>query len=80
MVLSRQNSESGTVQDRTLHPRHIIQATGHSGEASFPSLKGMDSFVGDRLCHSSQFKGARLSSPDAQKRAIVVGKDNSYIR
>ena len=65
----------GTTEHRTLHPRHVIQATGHSGEASMPQIKGMEDFKGDNLCHSSQFKGA---SRDAQgKRAIVVGCCNS---
>ena len=67
----------GTVQQRTLHPRHIIQATGHSGEMSFPSIKGMDSFAGDNLCHSSQFKGAQTLSPGTKKHAVIVGCCNS---
>ena len=81
VVLSRQIAETGAVEIRTLHPRHIIQATGHSGEASMPSIKGMDSFAGDRLCHSSQFKGVQTSSLAEKKRAIVVGKPikSSYI-
>ena len=35
----------------------------------------MDDFQGDRLCHSSQFKGANLDSHG--KKAIVVGCCNS---
>lgn len=77
VVLSRQISESGTVEVRTLHPRHIVQATGHSGEPSLPSIKGMESFAGDRLCHSSEFLGAKELSPNVKKRAIVVGKMES---
>ena len=65
----------GTTEKRTLHPRHIIQATGHSGEMSFPRIKGIDDFQGDRLCHSSQFKGA--NSDSSGKKAIVVGCCNS---
>src|SRR5882672_4752592 len=43
-------------ETRTLHPRHIVQATGHSGEKYFPShIKGISDFAGDRLCHSSEF-------------------------
>jgi len=64
-----------TIEDRTLHPRHVIQATGHSGEMQFPKIKGMDEFEGDRLCHSSQFKGA--SETSVGKRAVVVGCCNS---
>jgi cation diffusion facilitator CzcD-associated flavoprotein CzcO len=66
----------GTTESRTLHPRHIIQATGHSGEKNFPShIKGIASFQGDRLCHSSEFSGAKANS--AGKNAIVVGCCNS---
>ena len=67
--------EDGTTEKRTLHPRHVIQATGHSGEMSFPQIKGMEDFKGDRLCHSSQFKGANSESQG--KKAIVVGCCNS---
>ena len=65
----------GTTEKRTLHPRHVVQATGHSGEMSFPQIKGMEDFKGDRLCHSSQFKGANSNS--AGKKAVVVGCCNS---
>ncbi|KAL9104742.1 MAG: hypothetical protein Q9163_000354 [Psora crenata] len=65
----------GTVENRSLHPRHIIQATGHSGEMSSPNIKGMDGFKGDRMCHSSQFKGAMENAQG--KKAIVVGCCNS---
>ena len=65
----------GTTENRILHPRHIVQATGHSGEMSFPKIKGIDEFKGDRLCHSSQFKGANENSQG--KKAIVVGCCNS---
>lgn len=65
----------GNVEKRTLHPRHVIQATGHSGEMSLPQIKGMEGFKGDRLCHSSQFRGAKPHSEG--KKAIVVGCCNS---
>lgn len=68
---------SGEVEKRTLHPRHMVQATGHSGEKQFPKIKGMDSFAGDRLCHSSEFKGARMMNEGEKKKAIVVGCCNS---
>lgn len=61
-------------ESRTLHPRHIIQATGHSGKKNFPTFKGMDSFRG-LLCHSSEFSGAIPNSKG--RRAIVVGSCNS---
>lgn len=68
---------SGEVEKWTLHPRHVIQATGHSGEMKFPQIKGMDSFAGDKLCHSSQFKGARTLKYGETRRAVVVGCCNS---
>ncbi|CAL8582844.1 hypothetical protein XPA_008487 [Xanthoria parietina] len=74
LTLKRQSD--GLDDTRTLHPRHVIQATGHSGEPYFPShIKGLDSFKGDRLVHSSQFTGPE---PDAKgKKAVIVGCCNS---
>ncbi|MCJ1228592.1 hypothetical protein MMC12_005253 [Toensbergia leucococca] len=73
-VTLQRGRADGTTENRTLHPHHIIQATGHSGEMNFPKFKGMDSFEG-HLGHSSQFKGAQ---PDGKgKHAIVVGCCNS---
>ncbi|KAK8100867.1 FAD/NAD(P)-binding domain-containing protein [Apiospora kogelbergensis] len=63
-----------TKETRTFHPRHVIQATGHSGKKNFPTIKGMESFRG-RLCHSSEFPGANPGSEG--KRAVVVGSCNS---
>lgn len=74
VTLDRQKPD-GSKETRTLHPRHVIQATGHSGKMFFPSIKGMDKFKGDRLCHSSEFPGARPNSKG--KKAIVVGSCNS---
>ncbi|KAL8659810.1 MAG: hypothetical protein Q9226_000238 [Calogaya cf. arnoldii] len=69
--------DNGEEETRVLHPRHVIQATGHSGEMKMPSIKGMDGFKGDRLCHSSQFRGAEKIPEGQTKRAIVVGCCNS---
>ena len=65
----------GSIETRTLHPKHIIQATGHSGKKNWPSIKGMDTFKGSRLCHSSEFSGAQPNSKG--KKAVVVGCCNS---
>lgn len=60
----------------TLHPRHVILATGHSGEPYFPSrIAGIDDFRGDLLIHSSQFTTPRGKSKG--KKAVVVGCCNS---
>ena len=60
----------------TLHPRHVILATGHSGEPYLPSdIAGMDDFKGDRLIHSAYFTQPDKSAKG--KKAIVVGCCNS---
>lgn len=66
----------GRVETRTLHPRHVIQATGHSGKKNLPSIKGMDTFQGGRICHSSDFPGA-ADAHGAGRHAVVVGSCNS---
>ena len=79
VTLSRHVPHSNTVESRVLHPRHIVQATGHSGEAFMPSIPGMSCFKGSNLCHSSQFPGAKPQPSHAQenRRAVVVGCCNS---
>lgn len=67
----------GRVETRTLHPKHVVLATGHSGKKHMPSIPGMDSFQGSLLCHSSEFPGAKEAPDNSKKRAIVVGACNS---
>ena len=57
----------------TLHPTHLVLATGMSGKPSMPTLAGQDVFRGDQH-HSSAHPG-----PDAYvgKKAVVVGSNNS---
>ncbi|MGZ8179411.1 flavin-containing monooxygenase [Williamsia sp. SKLECPSW1] len=57
----------------TLHPEHLVLATGMSGKPNVPDFPGMDVFTGDQH-HSSAHPG-----PDAYagKRAVVVGSNNS---
>lgn len=75
VVIERQK-EPGVIETRVLHPKHIIQATGHSGEKNFPSyIPGINDFKGDRLCHSSEFSGAKMNGKG--KKAIIVGCCNS---
>ncbi|OKL62252.1 hypothetical protein UA08_02479 [Talaromyces atroroseus] len=74
-VTVERKQHDGTKETRTFRPHHVILATGHSGKKYFPSINGLDTFQGDVLCHSSEFKGAR---PNAQgKKAVVVGCCNS---
>lgn len=65
----------GSVEQRIFHPRHVIQATGHSGEKSQPFIKGIESFPKDKICHSSEFLGAQHGN--TAKKAVVVGSCNS---
>jgi putative flavoprotein involved in K+ transport len=60
-------------QPLTLHPAHLVLATGVSGKPSVPSFPGMDAFRGDQH-HSSAHPG-----PDAYKgkTCVVVGSNNS---
>jgi putative flavoprotein involved in K+ transport len=57
----------------TLHPKHLVFATGMSGVPNLPSYPGMASFQGAQL-HSSQFG----SGEDWKgKKVAVVGSNNS---
>ncbi|KAI1426634.1 FAD/NAD(P)-binding domain-containing protein [Xylaria sp. FL1777] len=76
VVLKRQKSD-GSTETRTLHPKHIIQATGHSGKKNFPTFKGMENFKGDVLCHSSEFRGAKENT--VGRKAVVIGSCNSAL-
>ncbi|PHH85313.1 hypothetical protein CDD83_613 [Cordyceps sp. RAO-2017] len=75
VVISRKTKD-GSSQTRTFHPRHIIQATGHSGLKKHPAFAGADGFKGDRLCHSSEFPGAPEKGGSG-KKAVVIGSCNS---
>ncbi|KAI1113400.1 hypothetical protein F5Y14DRAFT_214034 [Nemania sp. NC0429] len=76
VVLKRKHSD-GSTETRTFHPKHIIQATGHSGKKNEPKFKGMESFKGDVLCHSSDFRGARQSAEG--RKAVIIGSCNSAL-
>ncbi|EED18638.1 flavin-binding monooxygenase-like protein [Talaromyces stipitatus ATCC 10500] len=77
-VTVERQKEDGSKESRTFKPHHVILATGHSGKKNFPTIKGMDSFAGDRLCHSSEFTGAFSQTDSAKpKKAVVVGCCNS---
>lgn len=73
-VVLQRRSEDGTTEMRTLHPAHIIQATGHAGPKHMPVIKGMECFKGN-IAHSTEFSCA---TPNGQgKKAVVVGSSNS---
>jgi cation diffusion facilitator CzcD-associated flavoprotein CzcO len=58
---------------RTMHPRHIVMATGVSGIPNRPELPGLDTFKG-RILHSSQYDDGEAW---AGKHALVIGTGNS---
>jgi putative flavoprotein involved in K+ transport len=57
----------------TLHPKHLVLATGMSGKPNIPTVPGQDVFRGDQH-HSSQHPG-----PDAYagKKCVIIGSNNS---
>jgi putative flavoprotein involved in K+ transport len=57
----------------TLHPTHLVLATGMSGKPSVPTLVGQEVFRGDQH-HSSAHPGP---DPYIGKKAVVVGSNNS---
>lgn len=65
----------GDGSHRTLHPRHVVWCTGHSGEALVPSFPGQESFQG-MLYHASEHRDASVGDVRG-KKVIVVGTGNS---
>ena len=57
----------------TLHPTHLVMATGMSGKPMIPDFPGAETFTGEQQ-HSSQHPG-----PDAYagKKVVVIGSNNS---
>ncbi|KAJ5895074.1 hypothetical protein N7495_006765 [Penicillium taxi] len=74
-VVLQREKEDGSTESRTLHPRHVIQATGHSGKKKAPDFPGIENFKGYRICHSSEFPGADSNAKG--KKAVVIGSCNS---
>lgn len=61
--------------ERTLHPKHVVFATGHSGEPKVPIFPGQEIFRGT-VYHGSQHRDA--AEYDVRgKKVIVVGTGNS---
>jgi cation diffusion facilitator CzcD-associated flavoprotein CzcO len=58
---------------RTMHPRHVIMATGVSGIANVPDIPTLNNFKGT-LLHSSRYEDGETWSG---QRAIVIGTGNS---
>ena len=58
---------------RTLHPRHIVMATGASGIPNRPEIPTLENFKG-RVLHSSEYGDAAQWEG---RRAIIIGSGNS---
>jgi putative flavoprotein involved in K+ transport len=58
---------------RTMHPRHVVMATGVSGIPNIPDIPTLDQFKGT-LLHSSRYEDGE---DFAGRRAIVIGTGNS---
>jgi putative flavoprotein involved in K+ transport len=58
---------------RTLHPRHVVMATGVSGIPNLPDIPGLENFKGAVL-HSSQYDDGENWKG---RRALVIGSGNS---
>jgi putative flavoprotein involved in K+ transport len=60
-------------EKRTMHPRHVVLATGVSGIPNVPDIPGLKDFSG-KVMHSSQYDDGENWKG---KRAIVIGTGNS---
>ena len=58
---------------RTMHPRHVVMATGVSGIPNLPDIPGLKNFTGTVL-HSSQYTDGEDWK---DKPALVIGTGNS---
>ncbi len=58
---------------RTMHPRHVVLATGVSGIPSLPDIPGLTNFAGT-VIHSSQYTDGEEWKG---KQALVIGTGNS---
>jgi cation diffusion facilitator CzcD-associated flavoprotein CzcO len=58
---------------RTMHPRHVVLATGVSGIPSLPELPGLQNFAGT-VMHSSRYTDGEDWKG---RRALVIGTGNS---
>ena len=58
---------------RTMHPRHVIMATGASDIPKMPQIFGLEQFKG-RVMHASQYNDA---SEWVGRRALVIGTGTS---
>jgi hypothetical protein len=74
---ARQQTWSVTVrrdgEERLLHPRHVVMATGLSGDPNIPFMPELAGFSG-RIIHSSDYVDGEVWK---DKTAVVIGTGNS---
>ncbi|KAF9889709.1 hypothetical protein FE257_007015 [Aspergillus nanangensis] len=61
---------------RTVHPRHLIWCTGHSGEPKIPTFPSQELFAGS-IYHGSAHTDASQDPAVSGKNVVVVGTGNS---
>lgn len=61
---------------RTLHPKHVIQATGNVGDAIIPHFPQQNKYKG-AVYHGSQHSDASVHGDLRNKKVVVVGSGNS---
>jgi hypothetical protein len=61
---------------RTLHPRHVVLATGNVGDAIMPHFPGQNEYKGT-VYHGSQHSDASVHGDLRHKKVVVVGSGNS---
>ncbi|KAM5383363.1 hypothetical protein ACJZ2D_002056 [Fusarium nematophilum] len=66
----------GDGSERTIKPRHVVFATGQSGDPIIPSFPGTEDFKGV-VYHGSQHTDASHFTALDQKKVVVVGSGNS---
>ena len=57
---------------RTLHPNHLVFATGNHGVPSMPTVRGAESFRGT-IAHSSLYEGGSSTG----EKVVVIGSGSS---
>ncbi|KDQ15004.1 hypothetical protein BOTBODRAFT_32004 [Botryobasidium botryosum FD-172 SS1] len=60
---------------KTLHPKHIVMATGVFGQGVTPAIQGSEDFRGS-IIHSSEFKSGR---DYVDKKVLVIGVGTSGV-
>src|ERR1700704_1970313 len=60
-------------EERVMHPRHVVLATGVSGIPNIPDIPGLNNFAG-KVVHSSAYDDGENWKG---KRALVIGTGNS---